>query len=1257
MVNSTHTYDTYKNLSPNQYSLEGYTFKGWSTSSDGLVVYNDEASVINLRASGSFTLYAVWEANTYEVIYDKNTPTNTSNAVSGVMVNSTHTYDTYKNLSPNQYSLEGYTFKGWATSSNGLVVYNDEASVINLRASGSITLYAVWEANSYTVRYDSNKPIDSTGTINGMVADSIHKYDEIKSLNGNNYVLPGYTFKGWSTSANGTVDYKDGEDVKNLSSVNNGVANLYAVWEANKYTITFNTTGGSYVNNIQVIFDEAFLKIVPPTRKGYNFEGYYTLPNGKGIKYYNADGTAIFTKYTNDSNITLYAEWSPVVYNIELYSQGKYVGIVENVVYGYMRLPSCEDLGIIRANYDFVGWNIYEDQNWSMYNANFDYNTGLGEYDGQTVILNAAWLEKNIYSINYNANGGMSAPGMMQVHEEETITLSTLTPTRENYKFLGWSTSTEAVTVEYLPGDAFTMGSSVVTLYAVWELNPSLTYDANGGKFTSQIGKLYPQEGSNVTITSIIPVQEGYEFIGWNEDKEATIGNYNAGDTLIMSNVDTVLYAIWKKAEYTITKSVADGYTVNGLSSSYKYNDEVTFTVTGTKPKIYVNGELITPVNDIYSFVIVKDTQLIVADGTKISLIYSGNGGINEPVDRKSYDNNTYAEISTVTPSRTGYQFLGWATTKEAPLPEYTSGSVIDLSTDDVVLYAVWEANNYQIIYDANGGNGIMDSDSLAYDSTFTLSNNTYKKSGYTFKGWALDPNGEKMYNDGETVSNLSSINGDNITLYAIWKKTVTQITFVTIDGTETNMPITIDYGTDLDTSDFNKPIRVGYIFSGYYTGMNGTGDLIIDANLNSTLSNGWDLDVNSLTLYSHWTPITYSIVYMNGQTVCREQKVSYDSVFNLISFMQMGITVPTGYHFAGWSTVPSSKTIAYSDNQNITYALEKTEGSKVFLYAVFEVNQKYNIIYNANGGINAPIDSNTYFVGDIITIPSTIPTLEGYKFLGWSYDYENNPIDFPYENNAFTIPTLTMTEEGITLYAVWIEEKTLQNQINEVNVQIDLIQTSISDLNNTNSDFADKIDQLTIKMQNTQDVLDSLDSTYVTYAELNEAIAKLKSELLQADEVLQNAINKVQANLDKAVTDLNETISNNKDDIESKLNAAVKAYEDANVIINSKFASIAIKHEEFANLFDSLKEDLKTAEEKIWKEINDLQDDLKKLKEEMNKKDNELEEMIKSLTENTEKDKNYLDTISYINLGLIVTLAVAVIIIVLFFKRKMKNY
>ena len=118
----------------------------------------------------------------------------------------------------------------------------------------------------------------------------------------------------------------------------------------------------------------------------------------------------------------------------------------------------------------------------------------------------------------------------------------------------------------------------------------------------------------------------------------------------------------------------------------------------------------------------------------------------------------------------------------------------------------------------------------------------------------------------------------------------------------------------------------------------------MIDENLQSTLTNGWSQDVNSITLYSYWRPITYSIIYMNGQTICYEQIVSYDSNFNLISAILMGITAPVGYHFTGWSTIPSSKTVVYNDNQNITQALEKTDGSKVFLYAVFEINKKYNI-------------------------------------------------------------------------------------------------------------------------------------------------------------------------------------------------------------------------------------------------------------------------------------------------------------------------
>ena len=1195
MANSKHTYDETKTLSSNLYLLEGYTFKGWSTSKNGSVVYNDEASILNLRESGSITLYAVWKANKYQIKYNPNKPLGSTGNIFGNMSNSNHTYDFTTALLDNVYSLNGYTFKGWSKSPKGTVDYKNGEKVSNLTNENGdvVNLYAVWEANTYTVRYNDNKPSGTSNTVSGSISDSIFTYDEMSSLNKNNYFIIGYTFKGWATSKNGTVVYSDNQTVRNLTSVDGGIVELYAVWEANEYSITFDNMGGSFANKMLIKYDEAFLEIIPPTRKGYNFEGYYTLPNGEGVKYYNNDGTAVFAKYNDDCDLTLYAKWSPIIYNIELYSRGEYIGSVKNVVYGYMRLPSCQDLGIAIANYDFVGWNIYEDQNWSMYNANVDYNTGLGEYDGQTIILHAAWLEKDIYSINYNANGGIGAPGMMQVHEDETIALSAFIPTRENYKFLGWSTNSDATTIEYLPGATFTMGNSLVTLYAVWELNPSLVYDANGGKFINQIEKLYHQEGSNVTITSVIPVLEGYIFIGWNENKDATTGIYNSGDIFTMPNTDTILYAIWKKAEYTITESVASGYVVSGLLSSYQYNDMVTFSVSGINPKVYVDGQLITPVNNVYSFIITKNTKLIVKDGSKVSLIYSGNGGINEPTDTNSYDINSNTLISTITPSRTGYQFIGWSTSKDSKIAEYNPGDSINFASEDIILYAVWEANSYRIIYDANGGTGTMSSDLLSYDTTFILSNNVYKNKGYTFQGWSLNPNGEKIYVDGDKVINLSSIQGDEVILYAIWKKTVTKINFVTVDGTEINMPFTIDYGADLNTDNLNKPSREGYIFLGYYTGINGTGDLMIDENLQSTLTNGWSQDVNSITLYSYWRPITYSIIYMNGQTICYEQIVSYDSNFNLISAILMGITAPVGYHFAGWSTMPSSKTVVYNDNQNITQALEKNDGSKVFLYAVFEINKKYNINYNANGGINAPIDDNTYYVGDIITIPSTIPTLEGYIFAGWSYDYGNDPIDFPYSNNIFTIPNLFMVEGGITLYAVWIEDKTLQSQINQVNLLIEQLQASIENINSTNDNLAENINQLTIKIQKAQDVLDSLDSTYVTYEVLNEAITNLKNELLLADNALQDAINTIQTNLDTAISNLNDTILNNKNDIEAKLNDVISAYELADSIINGKIQELVDKDTELNNLITSLEKAYKKADTSLQAAINTVQTNL----------------------------------------------------------------
>ena len=83
------------------------------------------------------------------------------------------------------------------------------------------------------------------------------------------------------------------------------------------------------------------------------------------------------------------------------------------------------------------------------------------------------------YTISYNANGGLGAPSSQTKYFGRNIVLSTAVPTRSGYKFIGWSTSATATTVNYNPGDSYT-ANATVTLYAVWESSGSIYINDNG---------------------------------------------------------------------------------------------------------------------------------------------------------------------------------------------------------------------------------------------------------------------------------------------------------------------------------------------------------------------------------------------------------------------------------------------------------------------------------------------------------------------------------------------------------------------------------------------------------------------------------------------------------------------------------------------------------------------------------------------------------------------------------------------------------
>lgn len=155
-------YDDSKALTANAFTKTGYTFNGWNTKADGSgTSYADKATVSKLtnKNGATVTLYAKWKANSYTINFN-------ANGGSGSMSDLAMTYDTAKNLTANSFTRTGYDFLGWSTSNTATTAkYVDKASVKNLATSGTVTLYAIWKVQTYTITVKSNN--DSYGTVSG----------------------------------------------------------------------------------------------------------------------------------------------------------------------------------------------------------------------------------------------------------------------------------------------------------------------------------------------------------------------------------------------------------------------------------------------------------------------------------------------------------------------------------------------------------------------------------------------------------------------------------------------------------------------------------------------------------------------------------------------------------------------------------------------------------------------------------------------------------------------------------------------------------------------------------------------------------------------------------------------------------------------------------------------------------------------------------------------------------------------------------
>lgn len=148
------------------------------------------------------------------------------NRGTGTMSDQPFTCDVPQELNANSFSRTGYTFARWNTEADGSGdSYPDEESVTNLAANGeTITLFAQWIANKYTVKFNGN------GNTGGSMNDQSFTYDIAQNLTANSFEKYGHTFEGWSKTSNGPVAYTDEQLVSNLTSTNTETVTLYAKW-------------------------------------------------------------------------------------------------------------------------------------------------------------------------------------------------------------------------------------------------------------------------------------------------------------------------------------------------------------------------------------------------------------------------------------------------------------------------------------------------------------------------------------------------------------------------------------------------------------------------------------------------------------------------------------------------------------------------------------------------------------------------------------------------------------------------------------------------------------------------------------------------------------------------------------------------------------------------------------------------------------------------------------------------------------------
>lgn len=386
---------------------------------------------------------------------------------------------------------KGCKFLGWSTSANGNVVYQPGDLYDVNQDGGNVTLYAKWTAWKHTVTYDKNVPANSKKTdVKNMPGNQTKIYDQNLTLQSNVPTRIGYTFVKWTTNKDGTgTAYQPGSQYSYNRDSDGGTVTLYAVWTPWKYTVRYDknvpaNSSSQTVSNMpadQTKTEEVALTLSSnkPSRNGYIFNGWQTQINGKAVDY-QPGATLSYDPDVKGSVITLKAKWTAWKHTVHYNANGgDQNSVPTDQTKTFDQAMILSDKKPTRHGYNFVRWNTKADGTGTSYEVKGNYNH---DQNGGTVTLYAIWTPW-VHTVHYDANGGdqNSVPNDQKKTYGQSMNVATKVPTRNEYKFLGWTTGKDGSGTFYNPGDAYyhDQNGQTVTLYAKWIQLYTVKYDGN----------------------------------------------------------------------------------------------------------------------------------------------------------------------------------------------------------------------------------------------------------------------------------------------------------------------------------------------------------------------------------------------------------------------------------------------------------------------------------------------------------------------------------------------------------------------------------------------------------------------------------------------------------------------------------------------------------------------------------------------------------------------------------------------------------